>query len=142
MRLWAKDWDYGRGGAERQLSAMGEYRKLAVWQKAHALALDVDRIAKGIRGGANASLRNQMIRAAMSVPANIVEGRTQRSEKEFGRFLNYALGSAAELDYHLLIAKDIRAISEKEYWQAESALSDVRKMLHGLLKRLQQPATG
>ena len=120
---------------------MGEYKKLLVWQKAHALAIDVNRVAKRIHGGANAPLRNQMIRAAMSVPANIVEGRAQISEKEFLRFLSYALGSAAELDYHLLIAKDILAISEKEYWQAEESLTEIRKMLHTLIKKVQSTAT-
>ena len=120
---------------------MGEYRKLLVWQKAHALALDVDRVAKSIHGGANASLRNQMIRAALSVPANIVEGRAQLSEKDFARFLNYALGSAGELDYHLLLAKDIVAISETEYWRLEALVSEVRKMLRSLIKTV-LPATG
>lgn len=121
---------------------MGEYRKLLVWQKAHALAVDIVSLAKKIRGGAHASLRDQMIRSAMSVPANIVEGRTQLSEKAFARFLNYALGSAGELDYHLLIAKDIGAISEKEYWRVEAAVSEVRKMLRGLIKKVRLPATG
>jgi four helix bundle protein len=119
---------------------MGEYKKLLVWQKAHALAIDVDRIAKGMHGGANASLRNQMIRAALSVPANIVEGRAQISEKEFLRFLGYALGSAAELDYHLLVAKDILAISEKQYWESEQALTEIRKMLYTLVKKIQSSA--
>lgn len=129
--------------SEFTIEAMGEYRKLMVWQKAHALAVNVDRLAKGIRGGANSSLRNQMIRAAMSVPANIVEGRAQLSEKHFARYLNYALGSAGELDYHLLIAKDIGAISEKEYWRFEASVSEIRKMLRGLLKKVVQPsATG
>ena len=116
---------------------MGEYRKLLVWQKAHALALEVDRVAKTVHGGANASLRNQMIRAAISVPANIVEGRSQLSENDFVRFLNYALGSAGELDYHLLVAKDICAISEIEYWRLEASVSEVRKMLRGLIKTVQ-----
>ena len=120
---------------------MGEYKKLLVWQKAHALAIDVDRVAKGIRGGANAPLRNQMIRAAMSVAPNIVEGRAQISEKEFLRFLGYALGSAAELDYHLLIARDIAAISEQEYWQAEEPLTEIRKMLHTLIKKVKSSVT-
>ena len=115
---------------------MGEYRKLLVWQKAHALAVDVDRLAKTIRGGPNAPLRTQMIRAAMSVPANIVEGRSQLSEKHFARYLNYALGSAGELDYHLLIAKDIGAISEMEYWRVEALVSEVRKMLRGLIRKV------
>ncbi len=108
------------------LQSMGEYRKLLPWEKAHALAIDVDRVAKRIHGGANASLRNQMIRAAMSVPANILEGRAQ---------------SAGELDYHLVIVKDIGAISEMEYWRVEASVSEVRKMLRGLIKKL-LPVTG
>ena len=121
---------------------MAEYKKLLVWQKAHGLAIDIDGLAKRIRGAANAPLRNQMIRAAMSVPTKIVEGRAQISEKEFLRFPGYALGSAAELDYHLLIAKDIAAISEREYWQAEESLTEIRKMLHTLIKKVQLSAIG
>lgn len=77
-----------------------------------------------------------MTRAAMSVPANIVEGRSQRTEKDFARYLNYALGSATELDYHLLIAKDTRVITEDAYLESEAAVSEVRKMLRGLLKKV------
>lgn len=115
---------------------MGEYRKLRVWAKAHQLAVEINRIATNIRGSARTPLRNQMVRAAMSVPANIVEGRAQTSEKEFSRFIGYAVGSAAELEYHLLIAKDIGAISETDYQKIESDLAEVRKMLQGLSKRL------
>ena len=74
-------WVVGIGGLatwlEGQVLSMGEYRKLLVWQKAHGMAVSVDRAAGKIRGGAHAALRNQMIRAALSVPANIVEGRSQ-----------------------------------------------------------------
>jgi four helix bundle protein len=121
---------------------MGEYRKLLVWQKAHTMAVNVSAIAKKIPGGANAALRNQMIRAAMSVPANIVEGRAQESEKDFVRFLNYAFASAGELDYHLLIAFDTDAISEKSYRDAARTVEEVRKMLRGLIKKVRLPATG
>ncbi|MBA2687770.1 MAG: four helix bundle protein [Gemmatimonadaceae bacterium] len=106
------------------------------------MAVNVDRVAKRIRGGANSALKNQMIRAALSVPTNIVEGRAQRSEKDFARFLNYALGSAEELDYHLLIARDVKAITENDYRQSIATLSEVRKMLRGLIKKLsERPAT-
>lgn len=125
-----------------QIWWMGEYRRLLVWQKAHAMAVKVTGVAKSISGGANAALRNQMIRAAMSVPANIVEGRAQESEKEFVRFLNYAFASAGELDYHLLIALDTGAISEKDYRDSARAAEEVRKMLRGLIKKLRLPATG
>ena len=81
-----------------------------------------------------------MIRAAMSIPANLVEGRAQTSEKEFARFIGYSLGSAAELDYHLLIAKDIRAIDDVTYQKIEADLAEIRKMLNGLSKKIRLSA--
>ena len=77
-----------------------------------------------------------MIRAAMSIPANIVEGRVQKSEREFGRFLGYALHSASELEYHLIFARDIRVLSQTDFLSLLSQVIEVRKMLHGLLNRL------
>lgn len=83
-----------------------------------------------------ASLRSQIVRAAMSIPANIVEGRAQKSEREFSRFLGYALGSSAELEYHLIVARDTRALAEKDCLSLLSQLIEVRMMLHGLLSRI------
>ena len=77
-----------------------------------------------------------MIRSAMSIPANIVEGRAQKSERDFGRFLGYAIGSTSELEYHLIAARDIKAITESDFLALLSQLIEVRKMLHGLLSRL------
>src|SRR5688572_13244188 len=116
---------------------MSDFKKLLVWQKAHALALVVHRIAARIRGSQNASLRNQMTRAAQSIAANIVEGRGQTSEREFARCLGYALNSASELEYHLMTARDIKAIPESEFESLISQLTEVRKMLHGLRSRLE-----
>ena len=76
----------------------------------------------------------------MSIPANIVEGREQKTEAAFARFLRIALGSASELEYHLLAARDIRAISEHEYRSLSHQVVEVRKMLHGLLRRIDGPA--
>ena len=91
---------------------MSDFKKLLVWQKAHALSLTVDRVSREIRGSPYASLRSQIFRAATSIPANIAEGRRQESEKEFGRFLRYALNSASELEYHTILARDSKAIPE------------------------------
>src|SRR5688500_1465154 len=93
---------------------MGDFKKLLVWQKAHALALRIHRAASRIRGAQNAALRNQMIRAAQSIPANIVEGRSHRSEREFRRFLGYALHSSSELEHHLITSGDLELIPTKE----------------------------
>jgi len=117
---------------------MAEFRKLLVWQKAHKLALNANRVSTSIRGAAHASLRNQLLRAAMSVPANIVEGRSQKSERDFARFLAYAIGSAFELEYHLVIARDISAITESDYQTLLNDLVEVRKMLHGLKAKLRK----
>ena len=120
---------------------MGDFKRLHVWRKAHALALNVHRVAARIRGSQYASLRSQMIRAAMSIPANIVEGTGQKSGRDFGRFLRYALNSSAELEYHLIVARDIRAVAQTDFLSLLSQVIEVRRMLHGLLNRL-DPAAG
>ena len=115
---------------------MSDYKKLEVWRKAHALALDTYRVATRIRGSDNATLRNQIIRAAMSIPTNIVEGTGQKSGKEFARFIGFALNSASELEYHLLVARDIRLIRASDFESLSSRTVEVRKMLHGLQNRV------
>jgi four helix bundle protein len=118
---------------------MSDYRKLLVWRKAHALALDAHRAAAGIRGSQYAPFRSQIIRAALSIPANIVEGREQKTDAGFARFLRIALGSASELEYHLTAAHDIQAISTKRDYEALSnQVVEVRRMLHGLIRRLER----
>lgn len=92
-------------------------------------------------GAQYAALRNQMVRAAMSVSANIVEGREQRTEREFARFLGYALGSISELEHHLIVARDLRTITDIDFSSTLAQLIDVRKMLHGLLAKLSQMTT-
>ena len=120
---------------------MADFKKLEVWRKAHALALYAHRVALGIRGSQYISLRNQIIRAAMSIPTNIVEGREQKTDAEFARFLRYALASASEVEYHLIIARDIRVMSSEDFISLTSQVKDVRMMLFGLMKKL-DPATG
>jgi four helix bundle protein len=113
---------------------MAHFAKLLVWRKAHALALNVHDVAIRIRVSTAASLRNQMIRAAMSVPSNIVEGRGQKSPREFARFLSYALNSSSELEYHLIVARDTRVITIDDFTSLRDQTIEVRKMLHGLSK--------
>ena len=118
---------------------MGDFTKLQVWRKAHALALNVHAVAITIRGSNYVSLRSQMIRAAMSIPANIVEGRSQKSDREFARFLGYALNSSSELEYHLMVARDIKAISVSVYTSLFDQTIEVKKMIRGLIKSLYPP---
>ena len=115
---------------------VSDFKKLHVWQKGHALSLCVDRVCKKIRGAQYASLRSQLFRAATSIPANIAEGRRQESEKEFARFLRYALNSSSELEYHLILAHDTEAISEDDFRSLVTQTIRVRKMLYAFLKHL------
>jgi four helix bundle protein len=129
--LWASN-----GTVSRRTSPLfwgvSDFKKLEVWRKAHALVLDVHRVATRIRGSDNAALRSQIIRAAMSIPTNIVEGTGQKTGKEFARFIGFALNSASELDYHLIVARDLRLISTSDFEPLSSRTVEVRKMLHGL----------
>ena len=120
---------------------MSDYKKLEVWRKAHALALNSHRAATRIRGSEYASFRSQIIRAAMSIPANIVEGREQKTDAGFARFLRIALASTSELDYHLTAARDIGALPKSEYLSLSSQIVEVRMMLHGLIRRLEPRPT-
>ena len=115
---------------------MSDFKKLKVWRKAHALALNVHAVATRIRGSDNASLRNQLLRASQSVPTNIVEGTGQTSGTEFGRFLSIALKSTSELEYHLIFARQIRVISLNDLESLSAQAIEVRKMLHGLRNRV------
>ena len=93
-------------------------------------------VSHGIRGAEYTSLRSQIIRAAMSIDANIVEGRNQRTDRRFIHYLDIAVNSANELEAHFIMARDIGAMSAHDYVRLRDQLVHVRKMLHGLINRL------
>jgi four helix bundle protein len=115
---------------------MSDFKNLKVWQKAHTLALDTHRVACKIRGSNESGLRTQTFRAAMSIPANIVESRGQLTRREGCRYLRIALNSATELEYHLLTALELNAISGHQSLTLTTQLVEVRKMLYGLIRSL------
>src|SRR4029079_1685895 len=115
---------------------MSDFKNLKVWQKAQTLALDTHRVAGQIRGSKNGGLRTQTINAAMSVPANIVESRGQVTAREACRYLRMGLNSATELEYHLLTALELGAITRHQCLTLTGQLVEVRKMLYGLIRAL------
>ena len=130
---WRASWVSGSG------FGVADFKKLLVWQKAHTLALNVHRVAKRIRKSYDLSLRSQLVRSAFSIPTNIVEGRRQRTDKEFARFLRIALNSGCELEYHLIAGRDTTAISETDSDELIRQTIEVRRMLHGLILKLENP---
>ena len=115
---------------------MGDFKKLKVWQKAHALAVATTRISDGIRGPAFSSLRSQMTRAAMSIDANIAEGRGMQSDREFARYLRVSVNSCYELESHLIMARDVASLPAADFNTLTEQLIEVRRMLYGLIKHL------
>ena len=115
---------------------MQDFRKVAAWQKSHALALSVYAITKTFPKEEVFGLTSQMRRAAVSVAANIVEGRFKGGDREFARFLRVALGSAAELEYYVLLAADLSLLQEADRSRLTDAVTEVKRMLTGLVRRL------
>jgi four helix bundle protein len=115
---------------------MADFRKLEVWQKTHELVLAVHDVAHAIRGAEYTALRSQIIRAVMSIDANIVEGRNQPTDRKFAQHLTIAVNSACELEAHFIMARDFGVMSDFDYVSLRRRLVQVRKMLHGLIRKL------
>lgn len=117
---------------------MQDYRKLDVWGKAHELAVRVYNETLLQSDRAFPGLTAQMRRAASSIPANIAEGCGHTSQRELARFLQHAIASAQELQYHLLLAKDVEVLPLACYARLDARTSQVRQMLAGLLRRVRE----
>ena len=115
---------------------MESYRELLVWQKAHALTLTIYRVTKEFPSSEKFELTSQIRRAAASIGANLAEGSGRRGSAEFHRFAQIALGSATELDYHLLLARDLGYLPTQSHTELEASLNEVRRMLTGLIQKL------
>ena len=111
---------------------MHPYRRLTVWQKAHNLALETHRCAERMTWRQFPGLADQLRRAAMSIPANIAEGCGRDTAPQFLHFLQIAIASAREVDYFLLLAADLEAITRVEHARLEARTDEVSRMLVGL----------
>lgn len=115
---------------------MVHWRDLKVWKKAHALVLEVYRVTAQFPKEESFGLTNQLRRAASSVPANIVEGQSRQTTKEYIKFLFNARGSLEEVRYFLLLSKDLNIINAEIYQLLENEYEITSKMLNSLLKSL------
>ena len=115
---------------------MQDYRKLHVWQKAHRLALDVYSISAYLVSPATWAVRDQIFRAAVSVPSNIAEGSGRGSKADFCRFLWHSMGSCNELEYDLLLARDLKFLPRSAHEALGKQVQEVRRMLTGLIQSI------
>ena len=115
---------------------MKSVEDLDVFKLAHELALEVYRVTVGFPREENFSLVPQMRRAATSVGMNLVEGSMRLSRREFRQFVGVARGSAAEVSYQLLLARDLDYMSKEVYEELRSRCERVSKMLTRLAQSL------
>ena len=115
---------------------MKDFRDLNVWKKSHALVLAVYKASRSFPKEELYSLTSQLRRAAASVSANISEGCGRGSDAEFGRFLQMAMGSASETEYHLLLANDLHYLNDDAFNELTRDVVEVKRMLASLLGKV------
>jgi four helix bundle protein len=111
---------------------MEDFKNLRVWGKAHELTLIVYGKTQAFPKAEIYGLTSQLRRAAASVGANIAEGCGRRSDGEMNRFLQIARGSASELEYHLLLARDLRLLDTADFEDMETRTLEIQRMLASL----------
>jgi four helix bundle protein len=118
---------------------MGDFKKLEVWQVAHKVACDVYRATASFPKTEAYGLTAQLRRSAASISANIAEGCGRNGDTEFSRFVRISLGSATELEYHLLLSRDIGLLSASIYENLSPRVRRMQGMLAGLNRALKRP---
>jgi four helix bundle protein len=116
---------------------MKDFRELKVWHRAHELTLEIYRVTATFPREELYGLISQLRRSCASIPANLAEGCGRNGDAELRRYCSIAMGSASELQYHLILARDLKLIRPKEYEALTGQATELKRMLAGLQQRLQ-----
>jgi len=111
---------------------MQQFRELKVWQKSHALVLNLYRLSARFPANERFGLTSQLRRAAVSVPTNIAEGTKRLGKQDYARFLNIAEGSLSETEYLVMLSSDLGYSKKQEIEQPLSEISEIARMLYSL----------
>jgi four helix bundle protein len=115
---------------------MQDHTKLVVWQRARALNVSVNQVAKAFPPALAPGLRAQLMRSAMSIGATIAEGAGRETRVDFARFVTMSAGSATETEHHLTTASDLGLIEESIALRLIDRVIEIRRMLYGLHRAL------
>jgi four helix bundle protein len=115
---------------------MEDFKDLKVWTKAHELTLAIYRCTRTFPKEEMYGLTSQMRRASASIGANLAEGCGRRSDPEMKRFVQIARGSASELEYQLLLARELRLVTDEEFNDFGAKVFEIQRMLASLSQRL------
>jgi four helix bundle protein len=114
------------------------WNQLEVWQRAHELVLDIYKMTSAFPRSESYGITDQLRRAAYSVPANIVEGQSRNTTKEYVQFLYNSRGSVEEVRYFLLLSRDLGYLKKEVYQKLENGYETVSRLLNGLIKSLKR----
>jgi four helix bundle protein len=115
---------------------MQDFKQLKMWSKAHSLTVKVHSSTKTFPKDELYSLTSQMRRSASSIPTNIAEGCGRGSDSDMARFIQIAMGSACELEYQLILSKDLNYLIQSDYELLTNDVQEVKRMLASFLKKL------
>ena len=115
---------------------MKNFRDLKVWEKAHEVALACYDVTRTYPREGMFGLTSQIRRAGTSIPANIAEGCGRRGNGELHRFLQMAMGSASELEYHFLLSRDLGYLKAERHKAMHETLEEVKRMLASLIRKV------
>ena len=120
---------------------MHNFKELKVWQKSRALVKEVYLLTGQLPESERYNLASQMQSVAVSVISNIAEGSGRRSDMDFARFLDMSLGSSRELESQIIVASDLSCINLDDYTPLTGILSEIQRMLIGLMNKLRSQST-
>ncbi len=115
------------------------HKKLNVWKKSINLITEIYKITKSFPRYEQFGITAQMRKSSLSVASNIAEGAARQTKKEFIQFLHMAQGSLSELDTQLEVANNLRYLNKKDINELSSFLTEIDKMITGLIKNLKKP---
>jgi four helix bundle protein len=104
------------------------FKELNIWKLSRVFCSEIYEVTSTFPDKEKFGLTNQLRRASVSIPSNIAEGSSRKSNKDFSRFLEIAIGSMYEIETQLLIANDLKFISDKQLYELNQNLSEIIKM--------------
>jgi four helix bundle protein len=117
---------------------MQDYRKLRVWQRAHQMAVDAYTLPKYLKQPEGWPLRDQILRAAISIQANVAEGAGRGSNPDFIRFCWHSMGSCNEFESDILLAHNVKLIPSDIHTRLGNEVSEIRRMLTRFMETLKE----
>jgi four helix bundle protein len=114
------------------------FEDLLVWKKAHNIVLIIYKLLEKFPKEEKYRIIDQLARAVISIPTNIVEGFGRYTSKDYVHFLIIARGSVSEVKYLVLLSKDLKYVTFTEYDELKKELDDIGKMINGLINSLRK----